>query len=143
MSPSTRAIDDRTDSTRITRRAAGWLWTRLTGSSPLRPTAGGGLALVAVSAAVSLAAAGLLGETLRIRWSVGTYYGPEYAPTTIALAAFPILVAVAVGAFRGLANVLVRTEAGDRERGHYELAVLTVLLSLLVIQVTLVLANLW
>ena len=143
MSPSTRAIDDRTDSTRITRRAAGWLWTRLTGSSPLRPTAGGGLALVAVSAAVSLAAAGLLGGTMRIRWSVGTHYGPEHAPATLVLAAFPILVAVAVGAFRGVAAVLERTETSERERDYYELAALLVLLSLLVTQFALVLANLW
>ncbi|WP_126662189.1 hypothetical protein [Haloterrigena salifodinae] len=142
MSPSTRAIDDRTDSTRLTRRAAGWLRTRLGRSSPLRPTAGGGLALVAVSAAVSLAAAGLLGETLRIRWSVGTYYGPEYAPTAIVLAAFPILVAVAVGAFRGGATLLEQTETDSRERGYYELATLSVLLSLLVAQLALVLANL-
>ncbi|QRV13688.1 hypothetical protein JMJ58_12060 [Haloterrigena salifodinae] len=143
MSPSTRAIDDRTDSTRITRRAAGWLRTRLGRSSPLRPTGGGGLALVAVSAAVSLAAAGLLGGTLRIRWSVGTYYGPEYAPTAIVLAAFPILVAVAVSAFRGGATLLEQTETGSRERGYYELAALSVLLSLLVAQLALVLANLW
>ncbi|ELZ19811.1 hypothetical protein C477_07528 [Haloterrigena salina JCM 13891] len=143
MSPSTRAIDDRTDSTRIARRAADWLRTRLGRSSPLRPTAGGGLALVAVSAAVSLAAAGLLGETLRIRWSVGTYYGPEYAPTVIVLAAFPILVAVAAAAFRGGATLLERSEGFDGNWGYYELAALVVLLSLLLTQIVLIVANLW
>ncbi|WP_339102297.1 hypothetical protein [Haloterrigena salinisoli] len=142
MSPSTRATDDRTGPA-IPSRVATWLWTRVAGSSPLRPTAGGGLALVVASAAVSLAASGLLEGTMRIRWSVGTYYGPEHAPTTLVLAAFPILVAVAVGAFRGLVAGLERLEEFDGNRGYYELAALVVLLSLLLTQIALVVANLW
>lgn len=142
MTPSTRATGDRTGPT-ITSRLATWLWSRLADPSPLRPTSGGGLALVVVSAAVSLAASGPLEETMRIRWSVGTYYGPEYAPTAVVLAAFPLLVAVAVGACRGLATVLERSDEFDGNRGYYELAALAVLLWLLIGQIGLVVANLW
>ena len=144
MTPPTRATDDRSESTTVSRRAADWLSTRLAASS-LRPTAGGGLALVLVSAAVSLAGVGLLEETMRIRWSVGTYYGPEHAPTAVVLAAFPILVAVAIGAFRGVAVALERSDGDefDGTRPYYEVAALTVLLSLVVTQVALVAANLW
>ena len=144
MTPSTRATDDRSESTSVSRRAADWLSRRLA-AGPLRPTAGGGLALVFVSAAVSLAAWVLLEETMRIRWSVGTYYGPESAPTAVVLAAFPVLVAVAVGTLRGIAVVLERSDGDefDAVRPYYAVATLTVLLSLVVTQVALVAANLW
>ena len=142
MTRSTRATDDGSESTTVTRRAADWLSTRLA-AGPLGPTAGGGLALVLVSAAVSLAGVSLLEETMRIRWSVGTHYGPEYAPTVVALAAFPVLVAVAVGAFRGVAAVLEGNDEFDATRPYYEVAALTVLLSLVFTQVALVAANLW
>ena len=143
MTPSTRGTGDRPESPTVPRRAVDWLWTRLADSSPLRPTAGGGLALVVVSAAVSLGASGLLEETMRIRWTIGTHYGPAHAPTAVVLAAFPVLVAVAIGASRGLAAVRERSGEFDETRAYYELAVLTVLLWLVIGQVGLVVANLW
>lgn len=80
---------------------------------------------------------------MRIRWTIGTHYGPEYAPSLLVLAAIPVLIAVLVGAFRAVATVLERADERDAVRGCYELCVLAVLLSLLAGQVALVVANLW
>lgn len=115
---------------------------RLEASSAVRPTAGGGLATILLSAAVSLAALAPLGSSVRIRWAVGTHYGPEYAPAALVLVAFPIAVALAVVGARALATALERRDAFDGARPYYELAVLSVLLWLLVGQVVLVVANL-
>lgn len=43
----------------------------------------------------SILAYGPLGETIRIRWTIGNYpqYSPEYAPTVLVLTAFPIVLA--------------------------------------------------
>ncbi|WP_435553150.1 hypothetical protein [Natrinema sp. CGMCC1.2065] len=107
----------------------------------LRPTAAGGLLVVLTSVAVSLAAAPALGDSVRIRWSVGTYYGPEYAPTVLALTAASGLVAAAYLGLRALGTALEGTEAFDRRRGYYELCVLTVLLTLVLGQIAFVTAN--
>lgn len=108
----------------------------------LRPTAAGGLLVVLASAGVSLASAPALGDSVRIRWSIGTHYGPEYAPTAVALAAFPALAAAAYLGLRALGTVLEDTEAFDRRRGSYELCALTVLVALVIGQVAFVAANL-
>ncbi|QLG49464.1 hypothetical protein [Natrinema halophilum] len=122
---------------------AGALWTSSTGGR-LRPTGGGGLLVVLTSAAVSLASAQALGDSVRIRWSVGAYYGPEYAPTPLALAAFPVLIALMYLGLRGLALGLERSVAFDPDytRGLYELCVLATLIALLVGQLAFVVANL-
>lgn len=112
----------------------------------LRPTAAGGLLVVLASAALSLAAAPALGENVRIRWSIGTYYGPEYAPTPLALAAFPALVAVLYVGFRVLAWSLERAGAFEADetvgRTIYELCALATLTMLVLIQLAFVAANL-
>ncbi len=107
----------------------------------LRPTAMGGLLVVLASAAVSLAAAPALGDSVRIRWSIGTHYGPEYAPTAVALAAATALVAVAYLGLRTLGTVLERRGAFDRHRGYYELCALAVLVTLVLCQLAVVAAN--
>ena len=114
----------------------------------LRPTAIGGLLVVLASVAISFAATPALGDSVRIRWSVGTYYGPEYAPTTLALAAFPVLVAMLYVGFRGLAWGLERTGAFDTDtaddlvRPAYELCALATVLTIVFVQVVFVAANL-
>ncbi|WP_226480794.1 hypothetical protein [Natrinema amylolyticum] len=109
----------------------------------LRPTAAGGVLLVLASVAVSLASARVLGDSVRIRWTVGTYYGPEYAPTAVALALFPALVAATYLGLRALGTVLEGTPEFDRHRGYYELCVLAVLAVLVIVQIAFVAANLW
>lgn len=142
MSP-TRSTETDSRSTAIPYRAANRLWTHLSRRGPIRPTAGGGLVLVLASAVLSVATAGPLGTEMRIRWTVGTYYGPETAPTAVVLAAFPVLVAIAFLGLRGLAGVLERTGEFDAARGYYELTTLAVLSGVLVTQVAIIAANLW
>ncbi|WP_408956973.1 hypothetical protein [Natrinema sp. 74] len=116
----------------------------------LRPTGTGGLLGVLASLAVSVAAAPVLGDSVRVRWSVGTYYGPEYAPTILALAAFPVLVALTDIGLSALGRVLERAADGespttsrfDRVRGPYERCALATLMALLLLQVAFVVANL-
>lgn len=71
----------------------------------------GGWVLVLASIATSAASYGRLPETIRIRWTVGTYpqYGPEYAPTLLVLVAFPALIAALVLGARWLRAYLERT----------------------------------
>ena len=112
----------------------------------LRPTAVGGVLVVLASVAISLAAAPALGDSVRIRWSIGTYYGPEYAPTSLALAVFPILVAVIDVGLRTLAWGLERSGAFDTSDGVvrliYEGCALATLLTVVAVQVLFVVANL-
>lgn len=79
---------------------------------------------------------------MRIRWSVGTYYGPEYAPTLAVLAGFSIVVAIAYLGFRWLALLLEGTDEFDAARGYYELATGAVLASIVLFQIAIVAANL-
>ncbi|MDS0476616.1 hypothetical protein [Natrinema sp. 1APR25-10V2] len=129
-----------------TQRVAGGIAASVSSAAGgrLRPTAGGGLLAVLVSATISVAAALALGETVRIRWSVGTYYGPEHAPATLALASFPVLVALTFLGLRALGRGLERAADGefDRVRGIYELCVLATLTTLVLSQVAFVAANL-
>lgn len=77
-----------------------------------RPTALGGFGIVLTSILTSVVAYGHLGETVRIRWTIGTYqqYGPEHAPTVIVLTSFPIVLAgIHLGA-RGLRTYLERSQ---------------------------------
>lgn len=142
MTPPTRTDDGRTVPTVIARRAARWVWARLERPHPLRPTSGGGLTIVLASLVVSIASANALGSTVRIRWSVGTHYGPEHAPTIAVLATIPIVVGLALVVFRAGATVLERADGSDALRGYYELTTGTVLLWLFLVQVVLVVANL-
>lgn len=109
----------------------------------LRPTSLGGLLIVLASAAVSLGSVRVLGDSVRIRWSIGTYYGPEYAPTYLALVVFPVIVALTYLGFWALGTALEGSPEFDRHRGYYELCTLVVLAVLVIVQVAFVAANLW
>lgn len=110
--------------------------------SRLRPTAWSGLAVVAASAVLSVLARTSLGDSVRIRWSVGTYYGPEFAPTALVFAAFPAVVAALYVGFRWLAARLERVDDLGNGRIAYELSALLTLLVVLLVQVALLVANL-
>jgi hypothetical protein len=110
--------------------------------SRLRPTAWSGLAAVAASVLLSVLARTNLGDSVRIRWSVGTYYGPEFAPTDPVFAAFPVAAAALYVGFRRLAARLERADDLGDGRIAYELSVLLTLLVVLLIQVVLLVANL-
>lgn len=109
---------------------------------PLRPTAWTGIILVLLSAAVSVLASGPLPAEVRIRWTVGTYYGPEFAPAAVVLWAFPLAVAATYLGFRTLGRYLDR--AGDlaESRAIYEVVTLAVVVVLVLAQVGILLANL-
>ncbi|MFC3959550.1 hypothetical protein [Halovivax cerinus] len=64
--------------------------------SRLNPATVTGPLLVLTSIVTSLIAARVLGPSVRIRWSVGTHYGPEYASTGPVMLAFTVTVAGAV-----------------------------------------------
>jgi len=110
------------------------------GSGPL---AVGCLVAVLSSVAVSVVAHGTLPSTMRIHWSfgLGPYYGPEFAPTTVVLGGFSLLVtATALGAY-WIGARLRRHDAFASVRPYYVMAMLGTLGSLLVTQVLLVVAN--
>lgn len=112
------------------------------GTNGFRPSSIGGLLAVLASVAVSVASADALGESVRIRWSVGTYYGPEHAPATIVLVAFPLALTGLYVGFRLLGGYLDRVDGFDEVRILYEVSVLASLLALLGVHVALVAANL-
>lgn len=109
---------------------------------PLRPTAWTGALLVLASAAISLVGGGVLPEQIRIRWTVGTYYGPEFAPALLVMAAFPLFVAGLFVGLRALARVFERAEELEVGRPLYEGIVLLVLLTVVLGQVGIVVGNL-
>lgn len=111
----------------------------------LRPTAFGGILLVLSSIVVSATAYGMLASSIRIRWTVGTYYhyGPEYAPTMVVLASFPTLLAVLFVGFRWLRTRLERLDEFDDVQPVYELGVLAVFGMLLAVQITLIAFNIY
>ncbi|UWG51307.1 putative membrane protein [Halalkaliarchaeum sp. AArc-CO] len=109
----------------------------------LRPTGVGGLLVVLGSTVLSTAAYGVLGEYVRIRWSVGVHYGPEYAPTAIVLGGFPVVVAALYVGSTGLARHLEGTDEFEDVRRSYEFAVFTLLGFLVAVQTILIGANLY
>lgn len=109
---------------------------------PLRPTAWTGIILVLLSAAVSVLASGPLPARVRIRWTVGTYYGPEFAPAAVVLSAFPLAVAASYLGFRALGRYLERSGELTDSRAVYEVVTLAVLVLLVLVQVGIVFANL-
>lgn len=80
-----------------------------------RLTALGSLGIVLVSIVSSIVAYGQLGETVRIRWTVGpsVHYGPEHASTVLVLTAFPVILAGLYLGARGFRSYLERTQ--DRQ----------------------------
>lgn len=97
-----------------------------------------------MSAVESTVAYGVLPDRMRIHWTLGmgTYYGPETAPTVLVLAAFPALItSIALGAY-WIAGRLRSSEAFAAVRPYYVFAVLGTVAIILGIQTIIVLANL-
>lgn len=118
--------------------SGGWL-------AGLRPSAPGGLAVVLLSVVTSIVSSGLLPERFRIRWTVGNFqhYGPEHVPTLAVLVAFPAALAALYLGSRWLRSRLERTDRFEEDRALYEQIVLAVLGSVVVLQVGIILLNLW
>jgi len=104
----------------------------------------GSFVAVLASAVASVLAYGVVSDPVRIRWTaeMGTYYGPEFAPAAVVLAAFPLAVAgLAAGA------VWLRARFGDSDefapiRPYYTPAVLGTLAVVVATQAGVILANL-
>lgn len=112
-----------------------------------RPTALGGLGIVFTSVVSSIVAYAPLGETVRIRWTIGTYqhYGPEHAPTALVLTVFPVVLTGVYLAARGLRVYLERTQDIhdlDTFRTIYDICTLLVLATGIVSQLGFILLNL-
>ena len=107
-----------------------------------------GVIPVLASIALSIASYGHLGETVRIRWTVGSYYhyGPEYASTLGVLVAFPVVVAaLSVGAYWIERSVQRHAdiESAEEFRIVYGLAVALTLGLVVACQLIIVVLNLW
>lgn len=89
----------------------------------LGPTKVGGILAVLASVVLSTAANGMLGEYVRIHWSVGVHYGPEYTSTLVVLGGFPVVVAAPYVGCMWLGRHLKRTDELEDVRWYYEVAV--------------------
>jgi hypothetical protein len=104
----------------------------------------GSLGAVLLSVLGSLVAAAMLPDRVRIHWTLGlgSYYGPEFAPTVLVLAVFPVVVgATALGAYWG-AGRLSHSDEFATLRPFYVVTVLGTLTALLATQAVLIAANL-
>jgi len=103
------------------------------------PNAVGALA-VAATLGVGLLAYPFVPDQFTVRWSVGTYYGPEALPKTVGLALVPVLSAGAYAVLGVLPSLDGVPDALADSRA-YRLAVAAVLASLFLTQVLLVVLN--
>lgn len=103
----------------------------------------GGLLVVALSVAVSLGSYGALGAVTRIRWSIGTHYGPEFAPTLAVVTVFPVVVTVLYIGFRWFGTFLEETSEFENARLLYEFVAFATLGTVVFVQGLLVALNLY
>lgn len=108
-----------------------------------RPTDVGGLLAVLASVVLSTVGYGLLGARVRIRWSVGVHYGPEYAPTLVVLGGFPVAVSALYVGCTWLARQFERTDGFEADGRYYAFAVVGLLGVLVLVQAILIGANLY
>lgn len=104
----------------------------------------GSSTLTAASLLASLVAHAALPARLRIHWTlgIGEYYGPEFAPTSLVLALFPLLIAGgAIGGWLLVTALRDVSEPADA-RPYDAVAVVGTLAALLAVQVVLIVANL-
>ncbi len=107
------------------------------------PLNAGGALVAVLSIATSALAYGALPGRMRVHWSFGgPYYGPEFAPTLVVLAAFSLLIAGFYVGGRWLGTRLERTGGLGAVRSFYDGCVLLVLVGTLCMQVVVVWANL-
>lgn len=103
----------------------------------VRPTALGGIGIVLASVFVSLAATSLVAETMRIRWAVGTYYGPAVVDAGWVLLGFPVLSALLYGGLR-VARSRLDPTAARTDTVVFEFVTLGLLLTVVLIQIILI-----
>lgn len=104
----------------------------------LRPTALGGFVFVLVSVVAHSA----LTTSIRIRWSVGTHYGPEHAPTVAVLVVFPVTLAALYLGSRWFRTYLDRDDELTELGPVYEIGTLAVFGLVLAVQLLLIVLNL-
>lgn len=104
----------------------------------------GSLAVFLLSTGVSVVAYGFLPDQVRIHWTlgIGSYYGPEFAPTVLILAAFPVLIASLALLASWVEGRLPFDEEVETIRPYYVVAMLGTLGILLGSQIVLIIANL-
>ena len=108
-----------------------------------RPLTLGGFAATVLSVIGSVIAYGVLPDQIRIHWTLGLgpYYGPEFAPTWVLLAVFPVFIA-SVGLGAHWIGARLRANESANVNRLYSIAVLGTLVLLLGIQAFLIVANL-
>lgn len=128
------------------RRTRSWIehWTGTDSSTRQPATIVCAGVAVLLSTLVSLVGYGLLPAEMRIHWTLGSgpYYGPEFAPTAVVLALFPVLIGVVSLGGAVLGAQLPLEDEPRTARLAYAAAFLGVLLALLGTQVGIVAANL-
>lgn len=112
------------------------------GSDTLRFLALGKWGLWLASIVVSVLAYRPLPDSIRIRWTVGTYYGPEVAPTALVLVGIPLVMLGVALAGRWLGGMLDRPETDHRIRVAGEAVVFGTLACLFLAQLAIVALNL-
>ena len=107
----------------------------------------GGLVIVLASTVMSIISYGQLAETVRIRWTIGTYqhYGPEHVSTLFALMTFQVIITGLYIGTQWLRNYLERVgriEDFDEFRTIYDIGVIVVLGIILGSQIVIIVLNL-
>ncbi|MFC4437598.1 MULTISPECIES: hypothetical protein [Natrialbaceae] len=113
----------------------------------VRLTTLGGLVIALVSVVLSIVSYSHLADTVRIRWTVGTFqhYGPEHISTLPMLVAFPAIVAGLYVGSRWLETHLERPgEIDDFDEFHaiYDICVLLILGTVVAGQLVIIVLNL-
>lgn len=98
--------------------------------------------VVAATLAVGLLAYPVVPEEFTVRWSVGTYYGPEAVPKAVGVLLVPVVSAVTYGVLR-LVPAFEEVPDELARNWVYRLAVVAVLGSLFLTQLLLVALNAW
>ena len=118
-------------------------------SADQQPASGGEFALGSIGAVLlstvgSVVASGMLPARVRIHWTLGlgSYYGPEFAPTLLVLTAFPVVIAATAFGACWVAARGRHTDKFATLRPFYVVAVFGTLIALLGAQAVIIVANL-
>lgn len=104
----------------------------------------GGLVTVTLSLVASIIGYATLPARLRIHWTLmdGPYYGPEFAPTVVVVALFPLAIAsIGVGAY-WIGTRVHHADEFAGARPYYILGILGMLVTILLTQLVIFIANL-
>ena len=75
---------------------------------------------------------------MRIRWTIGTYYGPTHAPTALVLFAFPLALVALLLSFRWLASSVADRDDGTEATTIVRLCALATLSGTVLTQIVLI-----